>query len=207
MKVSFTEKPGPLPSAGTAMAADTTFAPGSNYEKQGGAQWDVGGVLDILAGGVQKVAGVAIPASVSMAAAAGGANVSEVTFTVKDGAGATIAGVFNLDIWLSDAATGEGLTGTTASGAVAAKASSGTDLSTLVSKKALRVQTKATGVYILSITDTAKSGFYPCAQVPGLGRDECRHAARRRQLRLIRARPCSAARCAPSCSRSTASRR
>jgi hypothetical protein len=116
------------------------------------------------------VLGVAVPTSVTMAAAAGSANVSEITFTVKDAAGATIAGVFNLDIWLSDAATGEGLTATTASGTVAAKASSGTDLVVLTAKKAIRVQTKATGVYVLSITDTAKSLFFPCAQVPGIGR-------------------------------------
>ena len=112
----------------------------------------------------------ALPQQVSFAAAAGSANVCEITITVKDARGNAIANVFNLDIWLSDAATGEGLTATTASGTVAAKASSGTDLATLVSKKALRVQTKATGVYILSITDTSKTGFYPCAQVPGLGK-------------------------------------
>ena len=144
----------------------------TNYQSQGGADWVVGsgGTLDVQAGGVLKVGSVAVPYSVGMAAAAGASNVTEITFTVKDGAGNTIAGVFNLDIWLSDAATGEGLTATTASGAVAAKASSGTDLVTLVSKKALRVQTKATGVYVLSVTDSAKTAFYPCAQVPGLGR-------------------------------------
>jgi len=109
-------------------------------------------------------------ATLAFAAAAGGANVCEVTITVRDAAGATIAEAFNLDVWLSDAATGAGLTGTSASGAVAAKAASGTDLSTYVAKKALRVQTLATGVYILSITDAAKTGFYPCGTCPGTGR-------------------------------------
>lgn len=113
---------------------------------------------------------VALPATVTFSPAAGGANVCEVTMTVKDARGNTIAGVFNLDIWLSDAASGAGLTATTASGAVAVKTSSGVDLATLTSKKALRVQTLATGIYILSITDTSKTAFYPCAQVPGLGK-------------------------------------
>jgi len=109
------------------------------------------------------------PVKVTTAAAAGASNVSEVTFTVKNGKGDTILKPTTLIIHLSDAATGEGLTATTASGAVAAKASSGTDLSTLVSKKALMVQTKANGTYILSITDSAKTTFYPCATIPGSG--------------------------------------
>ena len=111
-----------------------------------------------------------VAASVTFAAAAGGANVCEVTITVKNADGTAIALPHNLDVWLSDAATGAGLTGTSASGAVAAKAASGTDLSTYVAKKALYVQTLATGVYILSITDTAKTGFYPCATCPGTGK-------------------------------------
>lgn len=108
------------------------------------------------------------PCLCTIAAAAGSSNVCEVTFTVKDGSGTAVTGPVILDILLSDAATGAGLTTTTASGAVAAKASSGTDLSTLVSKKALKVQTKADGTYVLSITDSAKTGFYPVAHIPGI---------------------------------------
>lgn len=129
-----------------------------------------GGLLMLDEGAIVKRSGVNDPASVTFTPAAGSANVSEVTFTVVDADGVAIAGVFNMDIWLSDAATGAGLTTTTASGAVAAKASSGVDLVTLVSKKALRVQTKADGTYILSITDSAKTAFLPCAQVPGTGK-------------------------------------
>jgi hypothetical protein len=110
-----------------------------------------------------------MPANITFAAAAGSTNVAEVTITVKDAAGATIAGVFNFDVWLSDAATCAGLTATTASGAVAVKTSSGADVGTLTTKKALRAQTLATGVYILSITDSAKTGFYPCASLPSTG--------------------------------------
>lgn len=103
--------------------------------------------------------------SVKFTPAAGGSNVCEITLQVIDNEDRAVAGVFNLDLWLSDAASGAGLTATTASGTVAAKASSGQDMGTLTSKKALRIQTLATGAYILSITDTAKTLFYPCAQL------------------------------------------
>ncbi len=128
-----------------------------------------GAKLNKETGGIQQRDGVNTADSVTFSAAAGGANVCEITITIVDAAGVAVPGVFNFDLWLSDAATGAGLTATTASGAVAVKTSSGVDLATLVSKKALRVQTLATGVYILSITDAAKTGFYPCAQVPGVG--------------------------------------
>lgn len=98
---------------------------------------------------------------------AAGANVAEVAITVKDGAGNAVAAVHNLDVWLSDDAAGEGLTASTASGTVQAKAASGTVLSAMVAKKALRVQTLKTGVFVLEITDTAKTAFKVCASVAG----------------------------------------
>lgn len=122
------------------------------------------GNVRLIGAGVNDVG---TPLTVEMAAAAGAANVTEVTVTVKDAAGNTVADVHNLDLWLSDAASGEELTGTTASGAVAAKAASGTDLVAYVAKKALRIQTLATGVYILSITDTAKTAFKVAASING----------------------------------------
>lgn len=106
------------------------------------------------------------PFSVSMTAAPSTANVTLVTMHVKDYFGVNVAGPVNMDIWLSDATTGAGLTATTASGAVAAGAS-GTDFAVLTTKKAIRVQTNASGVYILSITDTAKTAFKVCAQLGG----------------------------------------
>lgn len=116
-----------------------------------------------------QLGGVAVPGTVSFTPAAGGANVCEVTIAVKDAAGNALAGVRNLEIWLSDAASGAGLTGTTASGAVAVKASSGTDLTALTAKKHLIGQTKSDGTYILSITDTAKTLFYVCVRHPMTG--------------------------------------
>lgn len=105
---------------------------------------------------------------VTTSAAAGSANVCNVTYQVVDALGAALAGVFTFIVFLSDAATGVGLTATTASGTVVAGAS-GTDLGDLTAKKAKVVQTDATGKYILSITDTVKTNFYPCAQIPGNG--------------------------------------
>lgn len=151
--------------------ADATYQ-GRIYRKQGGAElvFPTGTALTLDAGSTISQGGANSPYSVGFTPAAGASNVCEVTLQVKDGAGTALAGIFHMDLWLSDAADGEGLTGTTASGAVAAKASSGTDLGTLTTKKALRVQTKDDGTYILSITDTSKTGFYVAATVPGSSR-------------------------------------
>lgn len=121
-------------------------------------------------GGVVLVASVPISTTVTFSIAAGGANVSEVTITVKDGSGTAVAGVHHFDVWLSDAASGAGLTGTTASGTVTAKAASGVVVSTYTAKKALRIQTLATGIFVLEITDTAKTGFYVAVAHPLTGR-------------------------------------
>lgn len=132
-----------------------------------------GSTLDLSAGttvrGLESQGGANLPASITFSIAAGTAasNISNVTITVVDAAGAAVAAVHHLDVCLSDASSGAGLTGTTASGTVQAKASSGTVLGTLTAKKALRVQTLATGVFILEITDSAKTGFYVVVQIGG----------------------------------------
>lgn len=105
------------------------------------------------------------PDSCTIAPAAGSANVSLVTITVKDGSGTAMARATPITVWLSDASTGLGVTATTASGAVAAGAS-GTDIVDLTAKKVKKVVTSATGVYILSITDTSKTGFYVVVDIP-----------------------------------------
>lgn len=104
-----------------------------------------------------------IVASFTFAATAGAENVCEVAITLKDAAGATVDGPRPFMVWLSDSDAGVGLTATTASGTVQAKAKSGADLATFTAKKALLVQPLATGIYTLEITDTAKTAFYVCA--------------------------------------------
>lgn len=140
------------------------------YKEDGGDRqvFGSGSTQQIDDGALQKLAGVNMPAKISFSPAAGGANVSEVTITVKDGAGNPVTRLHNLLLWLSDAATGAGATATTTSGAVAAKAASGTDLVVLTAKKVYIAQTLVSGVYIMSITDTAKTGFYVCAQLGDL---------------------------------------
>jgi len=171
--------------------ADDSYT-GGVYREQGstrlvvksGSSLDVesGGEIDVESGASLKLAGTALtinaaeanlldgaPASFSFSPAAGGANVCEVTITAKDAAAATLAGIRNIEIWLSDAATGAGLTSTTASGTVAAKSAAGTDLTALTAKKHLIGQTLAAGTYVLEITDTAKTGFYVAVKNPITG--------------------------------------
>ncbi len=72
-------------------------------------------------------------------------------------------------VWLSDDSAGVGLTATSASGTVQAKSGGGEVFGTLTAKKALEVQTKADGTFILEITDTAKTGFFVAANLPVAG--------------------------------------
>ena len=113
-----------------------------------------------------QVIGPKLPTAVGITNGVGAsANIANVTFQLQDALGAAVAGVFEFDIMLSDAATGLGLTATTASGGIAAASSGGTVLGVLTTSKAVRVQTNASGAFILAITDTAKTGFYPVAYV------------------------------------------
>lgn len=92
-------------------------------------------------------------------------NIANVNFQVQDIYGNAIAGVFNLHVFLSDAATGAGLTATTASGGVAAVSGDGAVLDALVASKMFLAQTNTSGQFSMAITDTAKTGFYPCVQM------------------------------------------
>ena len=128
---------------------------------------DFGGTVNITGDvniGTDKTA-----SAIEFVATAGAANVCEVAISVKDASGNLIPAVQNLKLWLSDAATGAEQTGTTASGTVTVKAASGYVLDTLTAKKSLIVQTLATGVFTLEITDTAKTGFYVCVENPFTG--------------------------------------
>lgn len=127
------------------------------------------GAAGMKNGGVPFVNSETVPTQVTFAEAAGGTDVCEVTITLVDGDGVAVANAGMVDVWLSDAATGAGLTATTASGTVTAKSSSGVVIDTYTAKKALKVQTLATGVFVLEVTDTANTGFYVCAQNPYTG--------------------------------------
>lgn len=91
---------------------------------------------------------------VTIAIAAGAANVNAATITVTDANGATVAGVHALTVWLSEAATGIGLSADSYSGGLAA--TTGTILTEHVADKCALVLTAATGIAVLTLTDTAK---------------------------------------------------
>lgn len=100
--------------------------------------------------------------TVTTSAAASTANLTLITYQVKDSAGNAVAAVHDMDVYLSDASTGAGLPSHTPSGGIAAGAS-GIVLIVYVTAKALRVQTNASGVFILAVTDSSKTHYYPCA--------------------------------------------
>jgi hypothetical protein len=144
-----------------------TMPPG--YEPSRVALSQVGN-LHLNGGNLFDVAEVVMPQAVVFTIGKGAtSNICLVTIQLQDGPGANIANVTGLDVWLSDAATGIGLTATTASGAVGAGAS-GTDLGVLTTKKANHSITDATGKYVLSITDTAKTAFYVACKLPFSGK-------------------------------------
>jgi hypothetical protein len=101
--------------------------------------------------------------------AAGAANVSEITLTARNANGAPVPGAI-FDVFLSDSAAGIGYTVTTASGAVTVKTAGtlGNLLFTYLAKFGLLVQANASGVFTLSITDTAKTAFKVCAKIDGM---------------------------------------
>ena len=136
------------------------------------SEYNLGALRAVYSGGLAPAGATITPpggiaANITGVAADAAANVCEVTITVVDVNGDAVAAVHNMDVWLSDATSGAGLTATTASGTVTAKSASGAVMGTDTSKKALRVQTLATGIFILEITDTAKTAFKVCATLNG----------------------------------------
>lgn len=131
--------------------------------------FESGSTLDVKAGVVEKVGDYPVPASVSFSFAAAASGVSECTIAVKDGAGVAITTPQFIDFWLSDAATGLGLTGTVAT-TLAAKGASGTIVNVLTAQKAGLVQTLADGTFVAVITNAAKTLYYVAAYLPSIGK-------------------------------------
>lgn len=106
-------------------------------------------------------------ALITAAPGAAGSNISNVTIQMQDNDGNNVAQSDVIDVWLSDAASGQGLTGTTASGGIAAAAGGGAILSVGTTSKSLQAQPNTSGAFVLAITDTAKTGFYVAAAIAG----------------------------------------
>ena len=79
----------------------------------------------------------------------------EATYTVKDAAGTAIDAIHTLECYVSDDATGTGLTATAASGALTA--ATGTILTALTAKKHVMANTDANGVLTLLLVDSANT--------------------------------------------------
>lgn len=79
----------------------------------------------------------------------------EATFTVTDAAGTAIDAIHTLEVYISDDATGTGLTATSASGALTAV--TGTILSVLTAKKHVTANTDVNGVLTLLLVDSANT--------------------------------------------------
>jgi hypothetical protein len=110
------------------------------------------------------------PVGFTMTPAQSTSNVTDVSIQVTDGNGTALTGVFQFDLWLSDSTLGLGHTTVSASGTVTSKTAGGLVVATQVSKKALTVQTLSTGIFVLEITDSAKTAFKVCARSPLTGK-------------------------------------
>jgi hypothetical protein len=97
--------------------------------------------------------GIASTVTVSLLAATA-ANGMDITITAKDAAGTTVAAAHQLEFWMSEAATGIGLTGDTYSGDLVA--TTGAILSAHTAKKHWSVSTAATGIFVATLTADAK---------------------------------------------------
>jgi hypothetical protein len=111
-----------------------------------------------------------VVASVTLAPATSTAHKCLTTITFKDAAGVAIDRLHAFDLYLSDAVTGIGVTGTTCSGAVAA-GSSGTVLVDVTAKKYMKCLTSAAGVFVLAVTESSDpAAMYAVVVDPLTGR-------------------------------------
>ncbi|MCF8533038.1 MAG: hypothetical protein K9G48_08550 [Reyranella sp.] len=94
------------------------------------------------------------PADVDIELAAGAADTLTATLTVKNAAGDAIEAVHMLEWWISEAATGIGLTADTYSGDVTT--TTGTEYQQIVDKKHYTGLTDANGVLVISAVASAK---------------------------------------------------
>lgn len=103
------------------------------------------------------------PCAVTFVAAAGAANVCTLTITLLDSEGFAIAAITSFDAWISDAATGAGLS----SHALTSELTCGTGalMGLITATKAWRLQTDSTGTCVVSLTDTGKNLTYFCVQL------------------------------------------
>lgn len=109
------------------------------------------------------------PATIDIALTAGASNVMTITITVEDAAGVAIDAVHELEWWISDAATGIGLTADSFSGDVAT--TTGTEWEERTSKKHYTGLTDVNGVLVATVEDTnTPADIYVAARHPLTGK-------------------------------------
>jgi hypothetical protein len=96
--------------------------------------------------------------------AAGATNVCTATIQLQNNEGAAVATSAVIDVWVSDAATGIGLTANANTSEVTA--TTGTLMGISTADKAWKILTDATGKAVLSITDTGKHGTFVACSIP-----------------------------------------
>jgi hypothetical protein len=158
-----------------ALGQDPTYSQASKvYTKQQPAGTSLNGgtvtteeVLDtgslVNRFGLSAVNGKIQADQVAFAIAPGAANHSVVTITIGDNNGNAIPNQpFDVDVILSDAATGVGVTATAPSTSLTV--TTGTQLNSYVANKALYVQSNGSAVIVINIFDTGKTGYFVMVQ-------------------------------------------
>lgn len=125
---------------------------------------------EVIAGAV--IGGHVIPASLSFTFAQSATQYqTEVEIAVLNKDGQVIPAVHALDVYISDDSAGVGLCAVGPSGAVAAKAASGTVLGVLTAAKAFRAITLSTGKLTMTLQDDATPVLlYVGASIPCIGK-------------------------------------
>lgn len=113
-------------------------------------------------GQAQTVRGLAH--SVTITIAAGAANVAGITIQAVDFDGNPVAGVQSLEVWTATTNTGLTQSSTAYSGAIAA--TTGAIKTQYTSKHHLQVNTDATGLWVGTLTDTAKTADFIAVKKP-----------------------------------------
>lgn len=123
----------------------TTYT-AKNYFQAGDQEFVIGGAMTVAGAEQGLTATVAIAASSTT-------DGMDITVTVKDAEGNTVAGVHNLEMYMSEAATGIGITADTYSGDLTA--TTGAIISALTAKKHWSVVTAATGIFAATLVASA----------------------------------------------------
>jgi hypothetical protein len=110
--------------------------------------------LTPVAAEINVLDGLGVSASIALAASATTDGMT-ITITVLDAAGVAVAAVHQLEFWMSEAATGIGLTADAYSGDLTIVATFGAILSAHTAKKHWSVVTNADGIFKATLVDSA----------------------------------------------------